>query len=454
MADPTGVSIAFDSDTLDPTPTWTRIDDPDGERSARSVASWEFERGRSTELDKTDTGTASIGIADTTGAFDPTNPSSPYYGDDDTNLNPMRQAAICLWNPDTQDWWPRFRGFVDEWQGDWDLSTRVNAVTVGLVDGFAVLADLEMTAGNVGDTPPDTAASEIYFVEDTDLFAAQTRINKALDAADWPSAWRTEIFTGNVKLQGTVYARRDSLLSVLLDTADAEFPGVANVFMDAQGGVVFHGRFARFNPEDVEYHIRRWKVTDGTTALEDADNIPVAGLPYRRSRSDIINAALALPQNVSETDVPGQLSVDTASKNIYGWRSVSYDNLATLGGRDGATAIQETKKFADYYKDNYADPRTRVTQLRFVARDHRSFNGPALWEFLCKVEISDIVALHTVHPGGGGFDEDFFVEGLHYTCSPGQTDPDTGEQQMPQLEVTVDVSPRAYYDTNPFGDEP
>jgi hypothetical protein len=42
------------------------------------VASYSIDRGRSFELDRTDTGTARVAINDTAGILDPTNSTGPY----------------------------------------------------------------------------------------------------------------------------------------------------------------------------------------------------------------------------------------------------------------------------------------------------------------------------------------------------------------------------------------
>ena len=78
------------------------------------------------------------------------------------------------------------------------------------------------------------------------------------------------------------------------------------------------------------------------------------------------------------------------------------------------------------------DPHTR----------HQRPRPPATWALLCNVDISDIVHLTTTHGGGGGFDDDFYVEGIHYQARPGGV--------IPYVELTLDVSPRGYYDDNPF----
>src|SRR4051812_22778631 len=100
-----GVSVAFDADLLELSPTWTRID------ADAVVTGWSIDRGRASEVEKTGTGTATVTIVDKAGTFDPTNSSSAFYG----KLNPMKQAAIALYNPVASTWTTIFRGFVAEW---------------------------------------------------------------------------------------------------------------------------------------------------------------------------------------------------------------------------------------------------------------------------------------------------------------------------------------------------
>ena len=97
---------------------------------------------------------------------------------------------------------------------------------------------------------------------------------------------------------------------------------------------------------------------------------------------------------------------------------------------------------------NYKDPAPRLSRLVFKSRSPADPWAGALWNHLCKCEISDLLTLKTTHPGGGGFSQDFYVEGLHYTGRP-------GTPTVPIVELSLDVSPRAHYTTNPFpGDAP
>jgi hypothetical protein len=446
---PRGVCIAFDDAALEPNPVWTRLDDPDG---INVVSGWTIDRGRTSELEKTGTGTAEVTMIDTTGLLDPTNPGSPLAG----KLNPMKQAAIALQNPVSGEWSTLIRGFVSDWDWELDVSEQFATITLSIVDAFDLFASRKMTPDVFGDpipsddTGPDGPEGDIFFADDPALDAVQTRANGALDDFGWPAGLR-EIFTGNVGLQRNTYPAVAALLEVLQDAADAEFPGgVSNVFMRKDGAVVFHGRLARFNPDDVDYDITRWRVGDQPAFDDDDRNAVISGLQFSRSRDKIINVALVLPQappsdspGLALEEVIGNIVKDTDSIAEFGHCTLDIEDLLTRNG-DGTTALEETKKFAQYYVDNYKQPRTRVDRIRFRPQAANWPEAPRVWALMCGVDISDILALTTSHVGGGGFDEeDFFVEGLHYEARP-------LSKGMHEVTLDVDVSPAAYYDVNPF----
>src|SRR4029077_6307479 len=130
----------------------------------------------------------------------------------------------------------------------------------------------------------DFVDGNIVFNQDTNLDAVQTRIEKVLSQMGWPLTL-TSIFTGNVSLQKTVYAPRSTVLQVITDACDAEWPDVANVYISgpthtvdgttdvAPGSVVVHGRAARFNPLDAHYGIKRFLLGDDTANAADPTNV-------------------------------------------------------------------------------------------------------------------------------------------------------------------------------------
>lgn len=431
-----GVTVAFAAGPRDSNPVWTRIDDP---ASSRLVNGWSLDRGRNYELDKTQTGTARITARVTGGALDPTNAGGPYYG----NLDPLKQAAIAIQNPVDSTWHTLFRGFVDQYDETVDISETFIDTTIDLVDYLAILEAVEVIPGHAGTAVPAGSAGNAYYA----IQQVDDRIRAALADANVP-AEITEIFSGNVQVQGTVYAPRQSILTVIQDAADAEFPGVANFYVSKEGILTFHGRLARFNPTNSQYGIKTWHAGDRTAFTGHTTVAPIFGLNFHRDTTSIINAALATPTGIADADIAGQLVADAGSIATYGTRSVSFENLITSAGDTGAgpttDKLTETRKFATYYVSNYKNPRNRISQIVFRPYPLSHPNAAALWDLICRIEISDILHVTTTHPGGGGFDEDFYVEGLHY-----QATPELGAA-YPDITLTVDVSPKAYYTTDPF----
>jgi hypothetical protein len=456
--DPQGIAVAFDTDTLGTAQAWVRIDGPD---LPWRVNGYSIQRGRQSELDKTGTGTAAITITDLDGSFDPTNPSSPFAG----LLDPFKQTKIMEINPVTDDWRTLFTGFGD-WSGELYKTGDIGTVEVELVDGFAVLNNLEMLPASpprFGTTTPAGSEGDIYFAATSGTAQVRGRINQALTQAGWPAGWR-HVFSGNIDLQAVVYARRESLLTVLLDAADAEFPGVANVLMSRIGTLVFRGRYARFNPEayvatdddDLRTGLsgtggRLWFWKAGGRQQTDADATValVSDVAWSRSETDIINAALALPKDVEESDVPAQLYKDDTSIGVYGWRAgPDMENLLVEAGNTppGQTAVEECRFFAEYYVENYKEPKTRLPTLTFRGLPLSDPAAEATWGLICGVEIGDVITFESTHFGGAsGFGTaDWFVEGVRYERRPAQPG-------VPDITCEVDLSPRGSFAHNPWG---
>lgn len=411
------------------------------------VSEWSIDRGRSYELDENSPGTATVTLIDTTGELDPTAAVYPF--------EPMTPAAIALRNPVLGTDHTIFRGHVSRLSYDLYQNEHYATVTVELVDGLDRLAAMEMYGGQGGvsewgDFPVTGLDADISFYADDQSNACGTRINKILDQAGWPNGLR-EVFSGNVSLQAGLYSFRTPVMTVLQDTADAEMPGVANTYVQKDGRFTFHGRLARFHPEDANYHISTWRCGDMAAVAADSTRAVIFELAYDRDSEKVINSAMATPQNIPESRINDMRMEDAGSIATYGTRAISFENLLTAGDPDvglgyGYTTAADaaTFKFSEYYVNNMSTPRNRVNKITFKRVGPTNQYAAALWRLMCNVDISDIIRLKTTHHGGvGGFDEDFFVEGLHYTANPLAAD-------YPDVELTLDVSPRAYYDTNPF----
>lgn len=469
MADPLGISIAPNDTVFEDAPTWVRLDDT---AQPWRLTGFDIRRGKATEFDRMEAGNATLHLIDRDGTFDPTNPSAPFP------LTLASQATIRFQNPVTGDWRYLFTGFTKTYPGDFYPTGLQAEIELELGDGFDYLTGVLMSPANpvrFGDTPPPGSEGDIYYPQTTSGPSNQVRerLNQVLDDAGWPADWR-HVFSGNVSLQPHTYPRRMSVMNVLEEAVEAEFPAVGVHFMGRRWPptYIFRGRYPRFDPDsylaaddDIRAGaagdgglLRKWKVGGkpqaaadlGTEAEGYTDGTAViADLAYRNSWDDVINAALAFPDGADEAEAENNLYKDDTSIAQYGWRfGPDMENLLVYQGNTppGYTNLEETLLYATFWVENFKQPVTRITRMLFRPRDANDAIAPALWAFMLGVELGDVVSVDTDHYGRQGFNADYFIEGITYRCT------NLGRPGLPDLELELDVSPRAWYTTNPWGD--
>lgn len=419
------VSVGFDANMLDPDPTWTVLDTTDN-----LVARIEVRDGRQTEQDETETGTATIFLNDTAGLFDPNNVSSPYFGKLDG-----KPVAVALYNPVDLEWVPQWRGTID------DIITVLNPATnagvsilanvqIECVDIFDYLAGAEMAPGVNGTIPvPDLISAGTIFYDNAEV---NDRITALLaDALLDPDMY--VVFSGNVNVQESQYDSGDSFLAALRDAADAEFPGIANIYVDKLGRFVFHGRFARLDPDTVAaaagaaWDFNRWKAGDGAAITGDADNAQIREFAFSRPRSRLINRAISYPgpplnlgTPADEALIPMQLTEDLTSQGKYGIHARTDDNLIVDSHKTNADdGWQQSAKYALFWVTYYADPLARIDRIVFKSVRPDDPRAAATWGLLTGVSISDVVAVSVGYPDGTGIQGvDYYVEGRELTIEP------------------------------------
>jgi hypothetical protein len=428
-----GVSIAFDHDMFEPTPTWTRID------TACRVSRIEIKRGRQDEFADVPAGEATVFVNDVDGLFDPSNAGSPYFDKLDS-----RQCAIAIRNPVTDVWSTLFRGVIDDYGYDLHPSQLKTETAVKLVDGLDYFANVEIAPGLFGSAAPAVSEGYVFY----DNGPVDDRIIQAIADTEWLAAM-TRIFSGNIQVQESLYSPGEAILSVIDEAVEAEFPGVALRFVDRDGIFVFHGRLARFKPEVVQYDIDTWRCGDGAAILADPTRAQIRPpFTFQRPRANIINAYLSYPKGIAAADMAAQIVTDAASIAAHGTRSRSAPDLIILSsdltGNDGNA---ECQLYGTYYVTNYAQAQTRINGLTFRSLRPDDDRAAATWDLICGVEITDLIDVDISHPGGGGIADEFFVEGIRYELEPLVGDLDTG---YPDVTLTLDVSPRAYWATNVF----
>ena len=445
--------LAFGQPSLTWAPVWTRIDS-----TPNLVTSIQIDRGRQYELDQTDTGTATVMIADRDGLLDPSNPSGPHYN----QIEPLLQAAVCRFNPVTGTWHQRYRGFVETFDYTFDPSQQVNFLTVSLTDIFEFLSAVEMFPGapGFGVTPPSSdSGDQVYYPParmDGRIFDV---LNDAIGATavGTGGAGFAVVFSGNVNVKGAVYSPGESAMTPIQEAANAEFPGVSNVYTDRYGRLAVHGRLAKFDPVGVhsgisdpsvwEWH--RWKAGDRAAVNASPGTAQLRRFAFTRGLAKIINQATATPMRgatpLTNAELVGQTVTDLASLELYGIRSWSaLDLLTDYGIIDSTGDLQATRQFAEYIVQNYAGARDRITDIAFRPLDPADPRAPAVWALLSDIDISDEVTVTVTSPGGGGLNaEAYYVEGIHETVQPLTPTYD-------DVTLSLDLSPAAYFTSNPF----
>lgn len=397
------------------------------------VSRYTIDRGRTSEIERTGVGTASIELIDTTGALDPSNGSSLY--------SPSAPVAIGLRNPVTATDHQIYGGKIARWLYDLYPTERYGIAKLDCVDGMAVIANTILNPETAGDpSPANYFVGNVRYALDTQV---KHRIDHGLDDALWPAGMR-EIFTGNGRLKPTVYAPGNSVLNVITDAADAEFPGVANFFFDKRNWATFHGRLARFNPTDPQYHITTWGVGDVGAVTSDPTRATYFDIEYDEDDARVINDALCTPEGIKSRDIFNQHTYDSASIAQYGTRSWAAENLIIdHGWLTGNDAKAECRSYAQYYVNNFKTTQVRVNRIQFKTVHPSHPWAAAVWALMTRIDISDRVHILSTHHGGaGGFNAYYFVEGLHYEVLPLAAD-------FMQVTLDVDLSPAAWWTTLP-----
>ena len=425
------VWIAEGAGPLVAEPTWTRYD------ALANARCYGFDcfAGRQSELDTTDTGTANVYFHDRAKVLD-------------LDLVGL-QILLQLYDPVDDSWHIRWRGHIDDVNKTLrDVPTLPDLANAELVCTgiFDYLGGVKMKPGVFGDVAP-AGMNGVVFYEDERV---DDRIIALLTDADIATTMRV-VFSGNVRVNETLYDPDDNILQALRDAADAEFPGVANVYEDRYVRVAFHGRFARFDPEGTAASASNWDFTRWDAATREDVTTGIAQIrefAYNAPRSRIINSYIAWPradENGVEIDralINDQLVEDASSIALYGHRGEDAPDLIIKENfNNGNTGLEECVLFAQFYTTNYADPRKAVQQITFKSLRPDDDRAAATYELMCKADISDAIQL-TIDEADLA-DEAFFIDGIAVECRPLNPTHDL-------VTVTPNLTPASYYGTDVF----
>jgi hypothetical protein len=372
------------------------------------VTSVNVRRGRSRELDRFSTGTATVVFNNEDRRFDPLYSAGPYFG----KILPRLRVQI------TSDEVPIFDGVIEDWNLGYTLSGKSDA-SIACVDGLALLAQTSLQEfTNSQQTPAE-------------------RITAVLNRPEVSYPGAVDLDPGfNVLQDDTVSANTDTL--GYLDKVVATDLG--RLFVDGSGVLRYRDRTAGitssprvvFAAENDPY-VQQLSVLSGSTLWFDAASpLPLrldadakaqvllqdAVLWFDASDPDYVAPVIPfsdvaielgsefLFNRIQITRAGGvvQVAVDDASVTQYGVRTFASDGLLFLGD-------SETAEFADFLASLYSEPDVRVSGHQVLLH-----GLPVVQQrYMKRLEIGDVVrTVWTPNNVGQAFDSLSLVEGIEH----------------------------------------
>lgn len=291
------------------------------------VVSANITRGRNPLTDVFQTGTATITLADTTGAFNPQNLSSPYAG----YLLPLRKVVIKALDNNTGITYSCFAGYITGYNYQQSQYVgQVSTTTLTCVDAFQLLNLATVTTVS-GATNPQLSGA---------------RINAILDSIAWPTGMR-DIDAGLTQLSSDPGTARTGL-NALQTCATSEYGAL---YCDRDGNIVFQDRTVLAS-----------SVAGTTTDFVDSG----VGIRYSNAQFILNDAQIFNQANVTATGLATATYKDQTSVDTYFLHSYDVNNLLmnTYAEADNyARAYVASRKDTtircdavtlDLYSDNYA----------------------------------------------------------------------------------------------------
>lgn len=357
------VRIAFDTDPLATTPTWTDV--------SSYVRQIRTRRGRQYELNRIEAGTAEVVLDNRDRRFDPSYASSPYY----PNVVPMRKINIqAVWATVTYD---IYTGYIENWPPDWPAGYD-STVTIRCVDGFKYFANALLTL-----TVPSTGSGWQIKSRVSDLGFDGLLVNLS-----WPNADQS-VNAGDSTLQGWTITNGNVLQQLQL-IADSEN---GYLMMTKDGKLFFRERHFRLTNHDSI-------VSTGTYGDGGGSELPYLELIASFDDTLIVN-------DIHVTRLGGveQVAQDATSQARYFKRSLSKTGLLITTDNEAADA-------AYWLLAQYKDAVLRFRRMTIA--------GPmsdTLWGHVLGRDISHRVTVIKRPTGGGTITQDCFIEGVEHQIS-------------------------------------
>jgi hypothetical protein len=331
------------------------------------VDSVTIKRGRNPQVDEFQTGTLTLRIVDQSGAFNPQNPASPYFG----LLDPMRKVSISATYAGVT--YPMFSGFITSYTTTEPRNaTDVAYTTIQAVDAQR-LAQNAQIATVTGATAGDLSG---------------TRINQILDMISWPESMR-DVDAGLTTMQADPGTARTSL-AALQTVTNSEYGAF---YVDASGSFVFQDR-----------SVTTASIGGTPTVFNDnGTDIGYANAVWRLDDTLVFNQA-----NVSRAGGSVQSAVNAASVEKYFAHTYNIQNLLM---QTDAVALD----YARAYVASRAETSVRCDAIELDLYTDNYANG-----ILAALDLDffDPVTITTNQPGSSTLTKTLQVFGVAHTVTP------------------------------------
>ena len=331
------------------------------------VDSVAIKRGRNPQVDEFQTGTLTLRIVDQSGAFNPQNPSSPYFG----LLTPMRKVSISATSLGVT--YPMFSGFITSYTTTEPRNaTDVAYTTIQAVDAQRLAQNAQISTVT-GATAGDLSG---------------TRINQILDMISWPESMR-DVDAGLTTMQADPGTARTSL-AALQTVTNSEYGAF---YVDASGSFVFQDR-----------SVTTASIGGTPTVFNDnGTDIAYANAVWRLDDTLVFNQA-----NVSRAGGSVQSAVNAASVEKYFAHTYNIQNLLM---QSDAVALD----YARAYVASRAETSVRCDAIELDLYTNNYANG-----ILAALDLDffDPVTITTNQPGSSTLTKTLQVFGVAHTVTP------------------------------------
>ena len=327
------------------------------------VYSISIRRGRNILKDTYDAGTAIVRVLDPTGAFNPQNTSSPYYG----YIAPLRKIRIAATTSTTQKY--LFSGYITNYIYTYPVNQDTGYVDISVQDGFRLFQMANITTVTGGVASQTTSA----------------RINSILDLVSFPSDMRT-ISTG----LNTCIADPGTSRTSLAALKNAEFSETGAFYMNGSGTAVFESRTDVMN-----------SLAAAPIAFNQTTGIPYKNLKFAFDDKLIINQA-----NFSRVGGTTQVASKQTSIDKYFPHSITQTDL-----------VAETDTIVNNIALEYVATRQETTiRIDAMTVDLQDPNVPT--NTMIGLDYFDNLLITNVQPDGSTIVKNLQMQGIQWDITP------------------------------------